>query len=86
MKAIRHQIGLIDEYRTRLIADVVTGKLDVRKAAEELPELEPVEITRLTSRTATRGYLCVSTWDPEKNRRNLRIHNLTFEEGKPGVL
>ena len=26
------------EYRTRLIADVVTGKLDVREAAAELPE------------------------------------------------
>ena len=28
----RHQIELIEEYRTRLIADVVTGKLDVREA------------------------------------------------------
>ena len=45
MEAIRHQIGLMEEYRTRLIADVVTGKLDVRKAAEELPQLEPTEIT-----------------------------------------
>ena len=26
------------EYRTRLIADVVTGKLDVREAAARLPE------------------------------------------------
>ena len=26
------QIELIEEYRTRLIADVVTGKLDVRNA------------------------------------------------------
>ena len=26
------------EYRERLIADVVTGKLDVREAAEQLPE------------------------------------------------
>ena len=26
------------EYRTRLIADVVTGKLDVRAAAAQLPE------------------------------------------------
>ncbi|MFZ1596164.1 MAG: hypothetical protein WBE17_05515, partial [Anaerolineae bacterium] len=26
------------EYRTRLIADVVTGKLDVRAAAQGLPE------------------------------------------------
>ncbi len=29
----RHQIDLLREYRTRLIADVVTGKLDVREAA-----------------------------------------------------
>ena len=29
---------LLSEYRTRLIADVVTGKLDVRKAASQLPD------------------------------------------------
>jgi type I restriction enzyme, S subunit len=29
---------LLQEYRTRLIADVVTGKLDVREAAARLPE------------------------------------------------
>jgi type I restriction enzyme S subunit len=34
----RHEIVLLHEYRTRLIADVVTGKLDVRKAAAHLPE------------------------------------------------
>ena len=34
----RRQIGLFGEYRNRLIADVVTGKLDVRDAAAELPE------------------------------------------------
>ena len=34
----RRQIELIHEYRTRLIADVVTGKLDVREAAEQLPD------------------------------------------------
>ena len=34
----RHQIDLIEEYRTRLIADVVTGKLDVREAAARLPD------------------------------------------------
>ncbi len=33
----RRQIELVKEYRTRLIADVVTGKLDVRKAASRLP-------------------------------------------------
>ena len=32
------QINLIEEYRTRLIADVVTGKLDVRAASEQLPD------------------------------------------------
>ena len=35
------------EYGTRLIADVVTGKLDVREAAARLPdevkELEPLD-------------------------------------------
>jgi len=32
------EISLLREYRTRLIADVVTGKLDVREAATRLPE------------------------------------------------
>ena len=34
----RRQIDLLQEYRTRLIADVVTGKLDVRAAAAQLPD------------------------------------------------
>ena len=34
----RRQIELMEEYRTRLISDVVTGKLDVREAAAQLPE------------------------------------------------
>ena len=34
----RRQVELIEEYRTRLIADVVTGKLDVREAAAALPD------------------------------------------------
>ena len=32
------EISLLREYRTRLTADVVTGKLDVRAAASQLPE------------------------------------------------
>ena len=36
------EISLLREYRTRLIADVVTGKLDVREAAVRLPN-EPEE-------------------------------------------
>lgn len=35
---VTNQIALLREYRTRLIADVVTGKLDVRAAAAALPE------------------------------------------------
>ena len=34
----RRQIELLQEYRTKLIADVVTGKLDVREAAAQLPD------------------------------------------------
>ena len=32
------EIDLVNEYRTRLIADVVTGKLDVREAAAAMSE------------------------------------------------
>ena len=48
----RRQIELLEEYRTRLIADVVTGKLDVRDAAAQLPddpsEEEPIDEYGLT--------------------------------------
>jgi type I restriction enzyme S subunit len=41
------EIQLLREFRTRLIADVVTGKLDVREAAARLPQeaegLEPLD-------------------------------------------
>lgn len=36
----KREIGLLREYRLRLIADVVTGKLDVREAVANLPEEE----------------------------------------------
>ncbi len=35
---VRRQIELLREYRARLIADAVTGKLDVREAAAGLPD------------------------------------------------
>ena len=38
----QRQIELVAEYRTRLIADVVTGKLDVREAATQLPDEDPI--------------------------------------------
>ena len=39
---LKREIELLREYRTRLVADVVTGKLDVREAAARLPD-EAVE-------------------------------------------
>ena len=41
ISSIQGQITLLHEYRTRLISDVVTGKLDVRGVA--VPEFEAVE-------------------------------------------
>jgi type I restriction enzyme S subunit len=38
LKRLEREITLLHEYRTRLIADVVTGKLDVREAAARLTE------------------------------------------------
>ena len=38
LRIAESEIDLLREYRTRLIADVVTGKLDVREAAARLPE------------------------------------------------
>jgi type I restriction enzyme, S subunit len=38
----QREIDLLTEYRTRLIADVVTGKVDVREVATRLPELDPL--------------------------------------------
>lgn len=35
---LEREIELLREYRTRLVADVVTGKLDVREAVAQLPE------------------------------------------------
>ena len=35
---LEREVQLLREYRTRLVADVVTGKLDVREAAARLPD------------------------------------------------
>ena len=44
--SVRQQVKrwsrLLGEYRARLIADIVTGKLDVREAAAALPEVDPL--------------------------------------------
>lgn len=38
----RRQVDLLIDYRTRLIADVVTGKIDVRHVAARLPKIDPL--------------------------------------------
>ena len=40
----RREVELLGEYRTRLIADVVTGKLDIREAAADLPETDEADL------------------------------------------
>ena len=49
-RLIRHQIAatrkliaLLDEFRTRLIADVIVGRIDVRDVSTSLPAFDPVE-------------------------------------------
>jgi type I restriction enzyme S subunit len=46
------EITLLREYRTRLIADIVTGKLDVREAAAKLPDDLPPNTTENVDDTA----------------------------------
>ena len=49
IERVQIQVGFLREYRTRLIADVVTGNLDVREAVARLPdeaeEPEPLDET-----------------------------------------
>jgi type I restriction enzyme S subunit len=42
--SVLDEIALLKEYRTRLISDVVTGKLDVRDEAAKLPDVDPMEL------------------------------------------
>lgn len=53
--AARREIELLREYRTRLIADVVTGKVDVREVAAQLPEEPPEEGEWMDTEEATEG-------------------------------
>jgi type I restriction enzyme S subunit len=44
---LQREIDLLREYRTRVVADVVTGKFDVRELAARLPDEAPSETPRL---------------------------------------
>lgn len=41
VRRAEREVVLLREFRTRLIADVVTGQVDVRKIAASLPEIDP---------------------------------------------
>ena len=59
IKAALPEIELLREYRTRLIADVVTGKLDVREVSAGLPEIDPLadEFDALTTQATETGVM-----------------------------
>ena len=67
----QREVTLLREYHTRLIADVVTGKLDVREAAARLPddaeESEPLDETEAEAGVddATTDYLDVTSEEAE---------------------
>lgn len=52
---LEREIALLHEYRTRLVADVVTGKLDVREAAAHLPDEAPLETVTHACASSTTG-------------------------------
>jgi type I restriction enzyme S subunit len=45
---LEREIELLREYRIRLVADIVTGKLDVREAATRLPQEDSAEFSNAT--------------------------------------
>ena len=70
----RRQIELLQEYRTKLIADVVTGKLDVREAAAQLPDeaddQDPIEDSDLLTDGIAEGL-----YDPDKSVEELAMES-----------
>ena len=73
ISATKRQIALLKEYRTRLIADVVTGKLDVREASARLPETAPLSGDRNRAETIP----------PESNLHST-AHDMARAEAKGG--
>lgn len=50
-------ISLLNEYRTRLITDIVTGKLDVRSIAATLPNIEDIPLDIPTDEEPEEEYI-----------------------------
>ena len=49
IESLVKELALLKEYRTRLISDAVTGKLDVREEAAKLPEIDPMELATVSA-------------------------------------
>ncbi len=60
------EIALMQEYRTRLTADLVTGKLDVREAAAKLPD-EPSDSAPMAGADALDEADILDETEPEEN-------------------
>jgi type I restriction enzyme S subunit len=54
---INESIESLQEYRTRLITDVVTGKLDVRSIAATLPDIEDISLDIPTEEELEEEYI-----------------------------
>ncbi|MCL4863803.1 MAG: hypothetical protein KJZ93_30635 [Caldilineaceae bacterium] len=59
------EIALMREFRTRLVADVVTGQLDVRAAAANLPD-EPQEPETLAAEEGMESEEAEEDFDTEE--------------------
>lgn len=55
MQAVREEIKLLQEYRIKLISDVVTGKKDVRAEADGMKDIIPGEIVGVLGGTSETG-------------------------------
>ena len=70
----RRQVDLVQEYRTRLIADVVTGKLDVRDAAAQLPD-EAEGVVPIGEGDLQHNGLVEGIYDTEEHTQELGIES-----------
>ena len=66
---VTSELDLIREYRMRLIADVVTGKLDVREVAASLPDESSQEHARLEETES------ITEYDPEEDDSTLEAES-----------
>ena len=73
---LEREISLLREYRTRLVADVVTGKLDVRPAVRQLPEF----VAKAAPELAANAMLCAVNQAAYLLKRQLESQGDTFVE------